>query len=161
MHSEMGFNWHDVSFTWHSVFQKWKKRTLSNSDICSTDMLKETDYCWIHVPWFQQKWKTSCSAQWLRLFLRAENENRCVFCVNSFLLCSIIPNLWLKRKLKWWHDDAGITQKLVLRQKVPYISKSLRLDDPRKFDLKNKKKEVQECDMTNLCSDLGESCSKL
>lgn len=46
-----------VSFTWYSVFQKWQKGTPSNSFSCSNNMEKETDYCWIHVPWFQQNGK--------------------------------------------------------------------------------------------------------
>lgn len=52
-------------------------------------------------------------------------------------LCKFIPIMLycmepMDGKFQKWRD-AGIIQKLVLTQKVPYISTSLRLDDPMKF----------------------------
>lgn len=87
MHSEMKFNWHDVSFTWYSVFQKWKKKGIV-SDLfrCSINILKETDYCWIHVCWFQQKWENlmlSPVSQVCFFELKWELEH---ICKDSFLV---------------------------------------------------------------------------
>lgn len=114
MHSEMEFNWHDVSFTWYSVFQKWKRNSFKFIQLLHQ-----------HVKG-NRLLLNSCSlipAKWYNLmlspvaqvcFLELKWELECI-CVNSFLLCSICTEP-MDGKFQimawcWNHTEAGSTQK--------------------------------------------------
>lgn len=93
------------------------------------------------------KWKTSCSAHWLRLLIKSWKwELECILYTFLPIPTMLVLNLWTEKK-KWKNVEMPKSYRSCSQRKIPQISKCLQLDDPLKFWYQ----KMGECDKRNTC----------